>query len=60
MKNLISSIKRFALSLFKRDDGVTAIEYALIASAIAVVIIVAVKALGVELSSIFSSITTAL
>ena len=60
MNSKIAKIKSFASSLIKRDDGVTAIEYALIASLIAVAIIVAVKALGVELSTVFNSITTAL
>ena len=50
--------------LFHRfiDDhsGVTAIEYGLIAALIAVVIIVAVTAVGTDLSGTFSSIGTAL
>lgn len=39
---------------FKRDEGVTAIEYGLIAALIAVVIIVAVILVGTNLSSTFS------
>ena len=50
--------------LFHRfiDDhsGVTAIEYGLIAALIAVVIIVAVTAVGTNLSATFTSIGTAL
>jgi pilus assembly protein Flp/PilA len=44
----------------KEEAGVTVIEYGLIASLIALVIIVSVKSLGTKLASIFSAITTAL
>jgi pilus assembly protein Flp/PilA len=51
-------------NLFYRfiDDqsGVTAIEYGLIAALIAVVTIVAVTAVGTDLSATFTSIATAL
>lgn len=47
-------------SFIKREDGASAIEYALIAGLIAVVIITAVKALGIEISTLFESITTEL
>jgi pilus assembly protein Flp/PilA len=44
-------------SRFVRDEsGVTAIEYGLIAALIAVVIIVAVKSVGTELSLVFNAI----
>lgn len=42
------------------DDGVTAIEYGLIAALIAVVIILAVTSVGTELQSTFNTISTAL
>ena len=42
------------------DKGVTAIEYALIASLIAIVIIAAVKLVGTTLQNAFSSIATKL
>ena len=42
------------------ERGVTAIEYGLIAALIAVVIIVAVTAVGTELKSTFNTISTAL
>jgi pilus assembly protein Flp/PilA len=45
---------------FKDESGATAIEYGLIAALIAVVIIAAVRALGVELTAVFGDITTAL
>jgi pilus assembly protein Flp/PilA len=39
---------------------VTAIEYALIAALIAVAIIVAVKAVGTDLNTVFGKVSTAL
>lgn len=47
-----AAVQKFA----KREDGVTAIEYGLIAALIAVVIIVVIKAVGVNLSGIFGSV----
>lgn len=45
------------LNAFGRDeDGVTAIEYGLIAALIAVVIIASVKLVGTNLSAVFSYI----
>ncbi len=41
-------------------SGVTAIEYALIASLIAVFIIVAVQAVGTQVSTVFNEIATTL
>ena len=47
------------LSRFKRDEeGVTALEYGLIAALIAVVIITAVSTLGSNLSSTFNGIAS--
>jgi pilus assembly protein Flp/PilA len=49
------------LSRFAHDEsGVTAIEYGLIAALIAVVIIVAVTAVGTDLQTVFNSVGTAL
>jgi len=48
------------MGLFKREDGVTAPEYALIASLIAVVIIVAVRLLGTNVDAAFNAIATAI
>jgi pilus assembly protein Flp/PilA len=46
---------------FLRDEsGVTAIEYALIASLIAVFIIVAVQLVGTQVSTVFNEIGTTL
>jgi pilus assembly protein Flp/PilA len=52
MKNLYSGIQRF----IRDEEGVTAIEYALIASLIAVVIIVAVRAVGTDVNATFQYI----
>lgn len=47
-------------SFFKREDGATAIEYAIIAGLISVVIIVAAGELGVSIKSVFTQIKAAL
>ncbi|WP_175686537.1 Flp family type IVb pilin [Burkholderia anthina] len=47
-------IKRF----LKEDNGVTAIEYGLIAGLIAVAIIFSVSQIGVNLGTMFSTIST--
>lgn len=47
-------------SLRKDEDGVTAMEYGLIAALVAVVIIGAVTAVGNSLSGVFQAINTAL
>lgn len=52
----MNSIKKF----INDESGVTAIEYALIAALIAVVIIAAVKALGTKISTIFGTVKTTL
>ena len=49
------------ISKFLRDDsGATAIEYGLIAAGISVVIISAVKLVGTNLTTTFTSVSTAL
>ena len=47
-------------SFFKREDGASAIEYAIIAGLIAVVIIGAATALGDQISETFNKITATL
>ncbi len=47
-------------SLIEKDEGVTAIEYGLIAALIAVVIIVAITAVGLELDKTFTAVSAAL
>ena len=46
------------INFFKEEDGVTAIEYGLIAALIAVVIILALTILGTSLSNKFDYIAT--
>jgi pilus assembly protein Flp/PilA len=56
MKNLYSGLQRFV----NDEEGVTAIEYALIASLIAVVIILAVTNTGNTVKNVFIQICTKL
>lgn len=48
------------LSLFRDEQGTTAIEYALIASLISMGILTAATSLGTTLTSTFNSVATAL
>lgn len=43
-----------------RDQGATAVEYGLMVALIAVVIVVAVTALGSKLSGLFTSVTSSI
>jgi pilus assembly protein Flp/PilA len=52
MKNLMQQVKRF----IRDEDGVTAIEYGLIAALIAVVIIGGATAVGTNLNNLFLTI----
>ena len=52
MNNFIAAVKTFAAD----ENGVTAIEYGLIAALIGVAIVVSAKALGGQLGSIFDYI----
>ncbi|MBW0450740.1 Flp family type IVb pilin [bacterium M00.F.Ca.ET.228.01.1.1] len=56
MKSLINSTKAF----IRDEDGVTAIEYGLIATLIALVIITGVTAVGTNLAAKFLFISTKL
>lgn len=56
MKDLMNNMKSF----LREEEGVTAIEYGLIAALIAVVIITAVTTVGEDLVSVFEAIATAL
>jgi pilus assembly protein Flp/PilA len=56
VKKLYSGIQRF----IRDEEGVTAIEYALIASLIAVVIIAAVRLVGEDVNNTFQSVANAL
>lgn len=50
----------FIKNFLRDEDGVTAIEYGLIAALIAVVIITAVTLVGTDLNVVFGKIATAL
>ena len=52
MKNVIAKASRF----IRDEDGITAIEYALLASLIALAIIAAVKGLAGNISTAFDTI----
>lgn len=56
MKNFKMAVKCFWVD----EEGVTAIEYGLIASLIAVVIIAAVRLVGTNLNTIFGTVGGAL
>lgn len=56
MQRLTQTLKQFV----RDENGVTAIEYGLIAALIAVVIIGAVKTIGTNLNSVFTTIGTEL
>jgi pilus assembly protein Flp/PilA len=54
MSNIISAVKTFAAD----ENGVTAIEYGLIAALIGVAVATTAKTLGTDLSSVFSAVST--
>jgi pilus assembly protein Flp/PilA len=56
VKKLILGVQRF----LKDEEGVTAIEYGLIAALIAVVIITAVQLVGTNLNQVFNRVASAL
>jgi len=56
IKNFIARIRKFA----KDEDGVTAMEYGLIAAATVVAISVILPSVGDKLSDIFASISVAI
>lgn len=56
MKSFLQGVKRF----IAEEDGVTMIEYGLIAALIAVVSIVAITTIGTELNTTFETIGTKL
>ncbi|HEX4711046.1 Flp family type IVb pilin [Phenylobacterium sp.] len=51
---------KFAVRFFKNQVGATAIEYALIASLIAVVVVASLGALGARLSGSYNLVTSQL
>jgi pilus assembly protein Flp/PilA len=51
---------KFAARFFKNRAGATAIEYALIASLIAMVVVTSLGALGAKLSGSYNAVTSTL
>ena len=49
-------ITRFIQKFVRDEEGVTAIEYGLIAALIAVVIIIAVTSVGTKLNAVFTAV----
>ncbi len=56
MNTLITKIKLSTARFYKNEEGVTAIEYALIAALVAVVIIGGATLLGTNLNTLFTNI----
>jgi pilus assembly protein Flp/PilA len=54
------NIMKTLIKFIQREEGVTAIEYALIAALIAAVIVISVTALGVKVDSLFAAVTAAI
>lgn len=54
----VEAMKKFLTKFQTEEQGATAVEYALLVSLIAIVIIGAVTAFGLDLESIFTDITT--
>jgi pilus assembly protein Flp/PilA len=53
-------MRRLLLRLLRDESGATAIEYCIIASGIALAIVVTVQGIGPQLNTKFSSINTSL
>lgn len=56
----MSNMSQLALRFMKNDAGATAIEYGLIAAGISIAIVAVVFALGTELNTTFSSVSSAI
>ena len=56
MSKIVSAVKAFVAD----ENGVTAIEYGLLAALVGVAIVVAVKAMGTEISATFDTVVNAL
>jgi pilus assembly protein Flp/PilA len=53
-------VNKLVLRFMKDETGATAIEYGLIASGIALAIVATVQALGTQLNTTFSTVSTSL
>jgi pilus assembly protein Flp/PilA len=56
----IATLLSFAKDRLREEKGATAVEYGLMVALIAVVIVVAVTALGSKLSGLFTSVTSSI
>lgn len=56
----MKSLKLATQKFLQREEGVTAIEYALIAALIAVTIVTILGVVGTDLNAVFQAIATAL
>ncbi|PAU88164.1 Flp family type IVb pilin [Pseudomonas sp. WN033] len=59
-KMKLINLRQKVTNFIKREDGASAIEYALIAGLIAIAIIATAGGLGAQISEVFSNITSAL
>ena len=53
-------MKKLIRRFFECDSGATAIEYALIAAGISIVIVASVNSVGAQLNTMYTSVLTAL
>jgi len=53
-------MSRFLAAFARDESGATAIEYALIASLVVIVLVTSITALGNKLSGVFNNISTAI
>lgn len=60
MKGIVNFVHRHVAKFRKNDEGVTAIEYGLIAGAIAVAIIAVLLILGEDINTLFENTSDAL
>ncbi len=57
---MTSTISRLMKSLYKNEDGATAIEYGLIAGLVAIIIITGLTLLGTDLSNMFNQVSNSI
>lgn len=60
ISELIDSSKKKIADLFKKEDGVTAVEYAIIAVAMSGIVLGAMNAFGPELDAVWTQIENSL
>ncbi|MGZ4957608.1 MAG: Flp family type IVb pilin, partial [Methylomonas sp.] len=57
---VMQNLKAFIINLFRREEGASALEYALLAAMVAVVIAGFVPTISAKITTIFQTISTAL